>query len=111
MGWGLVKRQRWEAQNRCCAVCGNFVDYEKCVGHHSGKMKSKGGQYTLDNCEVRCDRCEKIAHNIQPDGNPPYYLVLEDTDETQAEARGERTHRRSRKHRGQGRRSNHHRRR
>jgi 5-methylcytosine-specific restriction endonuclease McrA len=108
VGWPHGTREAvHRRQNGVCAKCGEFVPVKEMILHHIVNQKDHG-ESTERNAEGRCGKCEKRCHEIHSDGNPYYWEVL---DETQVESRRKRADRRSRKHRGQGRRSNHHRRR
>jgi len=75
MAWREVKEQRWQEVNHQCEICGCTLSKNKAIGHHK-RPKSKGGGNSYSNVEIRCTRCEHIAHEIHKTGNPHYFEVL-----------------------------------
>lgn len=76
MGWQHGTREAVHArQNGMCAVCGRFVKVGEMILHHV-KNRRRHGESTPSNAEGRCILCERIAHKVDKDGNPPYWRVL-----------------------------------
>lgn len=76
MGWQKGTREIvYERQGGVCAICGEFTAKKDMVLHHV-KNKRRHGESTPDNAQGRCITCERIAHKVHKEGNPPYWRVL-----------------------------------
>lgn len=68
--WREAKQEAYDRQGGRCSLCGRYVQYQLCVGHHRHNRRD-GGSNHPSNCEVRCKGCETTAHRKWKDGNPP----------------------------------------
>lgn len=58
------KRQKWEEQNKKCAICEKFQFLQNCQGDHIQEY-SNGGKTTYENLQVLCIPChEKKTSNF-----------------------------------------------
>ena len=64
--WADAKKERMKQVNGLCEICGQPGE----VGHHI-IPREKGGEDTVENCQIRCIAGEQLCHKLFKDGNPP----------------------------------------